>query len=202
MDGAKTVKIVLNSVTESVKNYASSDLPLLAKISVPFTLLAVPLVGGHGAGIAAFGSAIGVPVLLLIFLGTAGIAAILEPFATSKTVRNQIVSILTLIACAEAMRGINAAIATGTQGPPSDPLRRDMPEDEREISATLLAMDPYVFEQHVMSFFLTAGLPAKVTKKSSDGGVDGFATPKRANSRPVQAQRPRKFGWQRDGPTV
>jgi restriction system protein len=121
MDGKKTVGIVVNSVTASVKNYVSADLPLAAKIAVPFTLLAMPIVGGHGAGIAAFGSAIGLPVLLLIFLGTAGIAAVLEPFVTSKSIRNQILLILTSIACAEAIRRINAAVETGTQGVPRDP---------------------------------------------------------------------------------
>lgn len=175
MDGAKTAKIVLNSVTESVKNYRSADLPLAVKISLPITLLAMPFVGLHGAGIAAFGGAIGLPVFLLIFLGTTGIAAILEPFAASKEARNQIVSILTLIACAEAMRRINAAVETGTQGPPTNPVRCEMPEDEREIRAKLLTMDPYSFERHVMSFFEAAGLQASVTKKSSDMGVDGFA---------------------------
>lgn len=98
MDGAKTARIVLNSVTESIKNYKSADLPLAVKISIPVTLMSVPFVGLHGAGIAAFGGAIGLPVFILIFLGTAGIAAILEPFAANEKARNQIISILAMIA--------------------------------------------------------------------------------------------------------
>lgn len=175
MDGQKTVRIVVNAVTESVKNYASADLPLAVKLSVPLTLLAVPFVGGQGAGIAALGGAVGLPVLLLIFLGTAGITAILEPFAASKDARNHLGFILGLIARDEVLRHIRAAIKNGSQGAPSKPVPTEMPEDEREIQASLLAMDPYRFENHVMSFFEAAGLQAWVTKKSSDMGVDGFA---------------------------
>ncbi len=64
---------IAKSVSEAVSNYRSSDLPLPMKIALPATLAAIPLVGEHAAGIAAFGGALGVPVLLLIFLRAAGI---------------------------------------------------------------------------------------------------------------------------------
>jgi restriction system protein len=89
--------------------------------------------------------------------------------------RKLIVSILTLIACAEAMRRVNAAIESGSQGPPEEPVRSKMPKGECEIQNILLAMDPYVFESHVMSFFKAGGMHACVTKKSNDKGFDGFA---------------------------
>src|SRR5258708_6811095 len=69
------IKAIANSVSEAVSNYRKSDLPWSMKIALPATLAAIPLVGGHGAGIAAFGGDFGVPVLLLIFLGAAGIAS-------------------------------------------------------------------------------------------------------------------------------
>ncbi len=73
------------------------------------------------------------------------------------------------------MRRINAAIDSGTQGVPKSPVRSEMPQDEREIQDSLLAMDPFVFESHVMSFFTELDPSASVTQRSADGGIDGFA---------------------------
>lgn len=50
---------IAKSVSEAVSNYRKSDLPLSMKIALPATLAAIPLVGGHAAGIAAFGGALG-----------------------------------------------------------------------------------------------------------------------------------------------
>lgn len=75
------------SVSEAVSNYRKSDLPLSMKIALPATLAAVPLVGGQAAGIAAFGGAFGVPVLSLVFLGTAGITSIIETIVTDPEAR-------------------------------------------------------------------------------------------------------------------
>jgi restriction system protein len=62
------IKAIANSVSEAVSNYRKSDLSWSMKIALPATLAAIPLVGGHAAGVAAFGGAVGVPVLLLVFL--------------------------------------------------------------------------------------------------------------------------------------
>ena len=56
------------SISATASNYRKSNLPLSMKIALPATLAAIPFVGGHAAGIAAFGGALGVPVLLLVFL--------------------------------------------------------------------------------------------------------------------------------------
>jgi hypothetical protein len=175
MDSQKTAKIALNSVVESVKNYKSANLPLAVKVSVPLTLLAVPLFGGQGAGIAAFGSALGLPVLLLIFLGTTGITTIIEAFVGNANARTYLGAVMDLIARDEMLRAIKAAMKNGTQGEPAEPFRFDMPEDEAELRARLYVMDPYEFEKHVMSFFKAADMLAAATKKSGDKGVDGFA---------------------------
>lgn len=171
-DARKTAQIVLNSVFESVKNYKNADLPLAVKVSIPLTLLAVPVIGGHGAGIAALGSAIGLPALVLVFLGSAGITSVLETFARHPSARASLAAILALIAHDEVLRQIKAAIKAGRQGPPRQPVRSEMPEDEVAIRLKLLSMDPIEFESHVMSFF---GDTAAVTQQCHDGEIDGFA---------------------------
>jgi restriction system protein len=52
------IKAITNSVSEAVSNYRKSDLPWSMKIALPATLAAIPLVGGHAAGVAAFGGAV------------------------------------------------------------------------------------------------------------------------------------------------
>jgi hypothetical protein len=175
MDAKKTAQIVLNSIVESVKNYKNADLPLAVKVAIPLTLLAVPVIGGQGAGVAALGSAIGLPVLLLIFLGSAGITSIIEAFVGNAQARPYLGAMMALIAHDEMLRQIRAAIKNGTQGAPREPIRSEMPEDEIALRAKLIAMEPFEFENHVMSFFRDAGLDTVVTPRSNDGGIDGFA---------------------------
>lgn len=176
IDTSKSIKIVFNGVAAAVKNYKTADLPLAVKVALPLTLAALPIAGGHSAGIAAFGSAIGVPVLLLIFLGSAGVTSIIEACANSVDTRAFVEGIMQQIVRDEALRKMRADIKNGVQGVPEHPMRSTMPENEMEISDSLLKMDPYNFEHHVMSYFrgdLIQG--AYVTRKSADKGVDGFA---------------------------
>ena len=86
-----TIAAIARSVSEAASNYRKSDLPLSMKIALPATLAAIPLVGGHAAGIAAFGGSLGVPVLLLVFLGTAGITSIIEAAVASAALTSKIV---------------------------------------------------------------------------------------------------------------
>jgi hypothetical protein len=175
MNAKKTARIVLNSVVEAVKNYKNADLPLAVKVSIPLTLLAVPVIGGQGAGVAAFGSAIGLPVLLLFFLGTAGLTSIIDAFVNNPSIRPHILGIVAEIAHDEILRNIKAAMKEGTQGPPREPKRAEMPGDEAGIRATLFAMSPSEFEDHTMSFFRTIDPLATATPPGADGGIDGFA---------------------------
>ncbi|WP_081581697.1 cobaltochelatase subunit CobN [Pararhodospirillum photometricum] len=48
------------------------------KVAIPITAVATPVFWGQGVGVAAFGGAVGLPALLLVFLGSAGIGAILD----------------------------------------------------------------------------------------------------------------------------
>ncbi|CAN2042738.1 restriction system protein [Candidatus Magnetomoraceae bacterium gMMP-15] len=175
IDSKKTIQIIFNSVVESVKNYKNSDLPMSVKVAVPATLAAAAFVGGQGAGLAAFGGAIGVPVLLLIFLGSAGITSIIEAFFTKSESRDYISLIIAMISRDECLRRISKAMQEIMVKKPIAPLYFDMPDEEKILREKLIKMDPYDFERHVMSFFQLNGNFAWVTKKSNDFGVDGFA---------------------------
>jgi HJR/Mrr/RecB family endonuclease len=169
------VVAIANSVSEAVSNYRTSNLPWSMKIALPATLAAIPLVGGHAAGIAAFGGAVGVPVLLLIFLGTAGITSIIEAVVTSPEGRTRIAEIIDVIIEDERLRRTSAQMKAAMKEQPMDPTRFAMPAEEIALRQYLLSMDPFDFERHSMSFFEGVGLEAWVTRKSNDFGVDGFA---------------------------
>lgn len=176
LDARSVVTTAFSGVVSAVKRYAKSDLPIAAKVAVPVTLLAMPLLAGQGAGIAAFGSAIGVPVLLLIFIGTAGITAIIEACTTHEAARAYTAFMLRRIAEDEAFRAFRAAMRRGDQCAPEAPVRSPMPEDQALRRAMLLAMDPVEFERHVMSFFEGPDTEdVSITRQTGDKGIDGFA---------------------------
>jgi hypothetical protein len=176
LNAKRTVAVAFNSVADAVKNYSKSDLPLGAKLAIPATLLSLPFAAGHAAGIAAFGTAVGMPVLLLIFIGTAGITAIIEACATNEVARAYVENVMAHVARDEAFRRFRWAMRHGEQGPPEPPVRCEMPPDQEAIVSTLLTMDPIAFEKHVMSFFLVEGLAdASMTRRTSDEGIDGLA---------------------------
>jgi restriction system protein len=188
LDARRTVAVAFNGVSDAVKNYSSSDLPLGAKLAIPATVLAIPFAGGHAAGIAAFGTAVGVPVLLLIFIGSAGITAIIEACATNEMTRAYVKTILNQIAWDEAYRRFRAAMQSGEQGAPEAPVRCEMPPDRDLAIAKYLEMDPFTFEKHVMSFFLGNGLTgAFATKATNDHGIDGQARHRGAGRSTMQA---------------
>jgi restriction system protein len=166
---------VANSVSEAVSNYRKSNLSWSMKIALPATLAAIPLVGGHAAGIAAFGGALGVPVVLLIFLGAAGITSIIEVVVTSPEPQTHIAEIIDLIISDERLRRTSAQMKAAMKEQPMDPTRFAMPVEEVALREHLLDMDPFNFERHSMSFFERAGLEAWAIRKSNDFGVDGFA---------------------------
>ncbi|WP_035660795.1 restriction endonuclease [Bradyrhizobium sp. Ec3.3] len=166
---------IAKSVSETVSNYRNSDLPLSMKIALPATLAAMPLFGGHAAGIAAFGGALGVPVLLLIFVGTAGITSIIEAVVSSPEARPHIVEIIDAIVQDERLRRASAEMKAAMKEQPMDPTRFAVPPEDLALRAYLLTMDPFQFERHTMSFFDAAGLESWTTRKSNDFGVDGFA---------------------------
>ena len=170
-----TIVAIGNSVSEAVSNYRKSNLSWSMKIALPATIAAIPLVGVQGAGIAAFGGALGLPVVLLIFLGTAGITSIIEAVVTNPEARTHIAEIIDVIIEDERLRRTTAQMKAAMKAQPMDPTRFAMPVEEMALRQHLLSMDPFDFERHSMSFFLSAGLEAWATRKSNDFGVDGFA---------------------------
>jgi restriction system protein len=170
-----TIVAITKSVSETVMNYRKSSLPLSMKIALPATLAAIPLIGGHAAGIAAFGGALGVPVLLLIFLGAAGITSIIESVVTSPEAHIHIAEIIDVIIGDEQLRRASAEMKAAMKAQPTDPKHFATPVEELARRQFLLTMDPYDFERHCMSFFQKAGLVAWTTPPSNDLGADGFA---------------------------
>ena len=166
---------IFRSVGTAVKNYRDADLPWAVKIAVPVTLAASAVVGGQGAGILAFGSGIGVPVLLLLFLGTAGVTAILEAVLSKSEASSYLTVVLALIARDAVLLQIKPWLRDAMQADMAEPRAQPMPTDVIALRARLLAMNPFDFERHVMVFFQQQGLVSWITKKSNDGGVDGFA---------------------------
>ncbi|WP_353571635.1 restriction endonuclease [Candidatus Albibeggiatoa sp. nov. BB20] len=174
LDSRKTVGVMFRSVEQAVENYKNADLPLAIKVAIPATLAAATIVGGQGVGIAAFGTAIGLPVLLLIFIGTAGITTIIEAFFSQSESQNYISLVMAIIATDELLRQTNKALKKAMISEPKEPKSFEMPSEEKALREILLNMDSYDFESHIMSFFQKYGL-AWVTKKSNDAGIDGFA---------------------------
>ena len=170
-----TIAMVAKSVSEAVSNYKNSNLPLSMKIALPATLAAIPLVGVQGAGIAAFGGAVGLPVLLLVFLGATGITSIIEAVVTNPEVRPHIAEIVDVIIQDERLRRTSSEMKAAMKAQPVDPTRFAVPREEIALRVHLLQMDPFQFERHMMSFFDAAGLESWATRKSNDFGVDGFA---------------------------
>lgn len=165
---------MLNGAIEAVRNYKDSNLPLPVKLAVPVTMAAAAGVGGQAVGLAGFGSAIGAPVLLLVFLGVAGLTSVLEVFLGDAAARDYISAAMALIVRDEVYRRARKDLQEAMRAAPAAPWRQSMPEDEAALRAALLAMDPFDFERHVMAFFQAQGLLAWVTKKSNDAGIDGF----------------------------
>jgi restriction system protein len=175
MDTKRLAQGIFRSVSEAFENYKNADLPLALKIAIPVTIGAGVVVGGQGVGIAGFGTAIGAPVLLLIFLGVAGITSVLEAFLSRSEARDYISVVLSLIARDELLRRANNSMRKAMAEDIVAPKQKAYTKEIEAIRDLLLNMDAYDFEKHVMSFFQQQGLISWVTKKSNDFGVDGFA---------------------------
>jgi restriction system protein len=163
------------SVAEGFTNYKRSDLPLSVKVAIPATLAALPLLGGQAAGVAAFGSAIGVPVLLLIFLGVSGITAVIEAVIKDPAARAEVAKIIDVILEDERLRETKVGLRAAMKDRPIDPCRFEVPSDEVALRQHLSRMDPFDFERHAMSFYQRSGMIAWTTPRSNDFGMDGAA---------------------------
>ncbi len=174
-DSRRLASNVVGAVGEAYRNYRTSNTPLAVKVAIPITLTAAAVLGGQSVGIAGFGSAIGMPVLLIIFLGVAGITSVLEAVLSSPDARNYVSIIAYMVANDEILRRSSHTMRKAMSEEVAPPKRKSADDESVGIRTLLLSMNPFDFEAHVMSFFQEAGLFAWVTKKSNDAGVDGFA---------------------------
>lgn len=175
LGSGKGVAFVADLVRKSIADYRSSSLPFPVKVALPVTLMALPLLGGQGLGMAALGGALGGPALLLVFLGTAGISSILESVAATCGPVGYSRAVDELVSRDPVLSGTSAPLREAMRAEPRRAVRYDLPRDEDQLRRALQGMDPFDFECHVMSFFEGSGMEAWVTRKSNDMGVDGFA---------------------------
>ena len=166
--------ILANAARTSVLNYGGSGMPLALKVAMPVTLGGLALLGTQGAGIVAFGGGVGLPVALLLFLGTAGATTVVEAFVKDRGVRDPLTKLMMTLIAADTSRRIDKELLRAMRADAMVPERAEVPSDHTAILEHLVAMDPFAFERHVMTFFEDMGHKVGVTPKSNDGGFDGY----------------------------
>jgi restriction system protein len=166
--------ILANAARTSVLNYGGSGMPLALKVAMPVTLGGLALLGTQGAGIVAFGGGVGLPVALLLFLGTAGATTVVEAFAKDRGVRDPLTKLMMTLIAADSARRIDKELLRAMRADAMVPERAEVPSDHTAILDHLVTMDPFVFERHVMTFFEDMGYTVGVTPKANDGGFDGY----------------------------
>jgi restriction system protein len=141
-------------------------------------LPAILLLGPAAIGLAAFGTAIGLPMLLFAFvfaLAVVGVITLIKSLRKNPESQSYIAAIVAQIARDESLRQLKATLRKAMVAQPVEPKKQATHPAEETLRRQLLMMDPFEFERHVMSFFQEKHLFAWVTKKSNDAGVDGFA---------------------------
>lgn len=174
------VSDLAGQVAAAVMGYRTADVPWAVKIAIPPTLLAAPVDGWpvfalQGAGMAAFGRGIGLPALLLVNLGAAGITAVVEGVVATPQSAAGIALVAARILREGPARPMAGWVAEAMVDDPEAPCAAAMPKEGEAVRAALLALPPGAFERHVMSFFEKAGLEAVVTPRAKERGLDGYA---------------------------
>ncbi|MFO1002295.1 MAG: hypothetical protein U0936_18360, partial [Planctomycetaceae bacterium] len=168
VDTLRAGKLMANIAVTSLQNYKASSLPLALKVALPVTALGTAIFGAQGAGIAAFGSAMGAPVALLLFLGTAGATSIIEAFIRDRSVRDPLTKLMLTFVAFETSRRAKKELLAAMRADAMTPLRATVPDEDLPLLEFLLQMDPILFERHVMSFFEQCGHPTGLTARSND----------------------------------
>ncbi len=167
-------QLLAKTLQTSLNQYYGSKLPLALKVAIPVTVVGASVFGSQAAGVAAFGTGIGLPVVLLMFLGTAGATTIVEAFVKDRTVRDPLTKLMLMFVAFESARRAKKELLDAMRADAMVPERAQVPSDCDEILAYLMEMDPVAFERHVMSFFEQDGHPTGLTARSNDFGVDGY----------------------------
>lgn len=188
-DSRETLQVVGRAAREAIRNYRKADLPLAIKVATPITALGVAAFGMKGAGIAAFGGAVGMPVAVLLFLGTAGVTSVLEAFVKDKRIGSPHAQIVLTLIALEGTRRYRKSFLESLQQSVTVPERSATPDDDIALLRMLRKMHPTDFERHVMSFFIGDDRHVGVTPHSNDFGVDGFVTEPDGSVTVVQCKR-------------
>lgn len=174
MDLMEATRVMTRVVKESLSNYKDSSLPLSMKVALPVSVAGVSMFGLQGVGIAGFGTAIGMPVVVVLFLGTAGITSILESMIGKGKVSGPQARLILALIALEGTRRMNNEFLKSLQKDATVPRRSSLPEDYDLLLQQLRTMDPFLFERHVMSFFESMEHEVGVTPCSNDFGLDGY----------------------------
>ena len=164
VDTKRFAQLLGNTILTSVREYKGANLPLSLKVALPVTVAGAGFLGFKGAGVAAFGGAIGLPVVLLLFLGTAGTTAIIDAFVKDRDVRDPLTRLLLMLVAFETARRARKEFLDALRADATVPKRADCPHEHNALIEHLTQMDPNVFERHVMSFFEEDGHPVGVTQ--------------------------------------
>lgn len=174
VNSMRTVQLLLNTVGTSASNFYGASLPLALKLAIPVSLVGASVFGMQGAGLVAFGSGIGLPVVLLLFLGVAGVTTVVEAFIKDRNVRDPLTKLLLMFVAFESTRRAKKELLDAMRADAMVPAKSNVPTAVDEVLDFLLKMDPIAFERHVMSFFELDGHPTGMTPRSNDFGVDGY----------------------------
>lgn len=146
--------------------------PAAARFS---TAAGSPVRGGNAhlrMGLAALGGAAALPAMLLAYVGAVGVTTLLDALVKGGDGASQPPA--GKIRLRAEPHGRVAVRAVPTAAARVEPFIRCEREEE-DLRRSLLNMDPFDFERHVMSFFARDGMESWVTGKAHDRGVDGFA---------------------------
>ncbi|SFI46500.1 Restriction endonuclease [Planctomicrobium piriforme] len=174
IDTLRLAKLLTNTLGTSIANYRGANLPLSLKVALPVTAVGATFFGMKYAGLAAMGSGIGLPVILLLFLGTAGATAVVEGFIKDRSIRDPLTKLLITFVAFETARRAKKELLDAMRADAMVPERAQVPDDAVALLTFLMQMDPVAFERHVMSFFEKNGYPTGLTARSNDFGVDGY----------------------------
>jgi hypothetical protein len=175
MNSLKALQVIGDLLRDVGRTYCDSNYPMALKVALPATAVSASVIGAQGAGIAAFGTAIGLPVLFLVFIGVAGVTSVIEAFIKDPSSRDPLVKLIDTLIKYENQRRISKELAAAMRAEPAMPERStDLPSEDLPLIASLRMMDSYDFEKHTMSFFQSWGFDTAVTRKSNDFGLDGY----------------------------
>jgi len=174
IDVKRFAKLMGSSAFTTARNYKDLRLPLAIKVALPITAVGTAFFGLQGAGLVAFGGGIGTPVVLLLFLGVAGVTSVIEAFAREGTIRDPLTKLLITFVAFDTARRVRKDLADALRAEAVIPERSEVPLGRAALKVRLLTMDPIVFERHVMSFFQRDGHTVGLTPVTNDFGVDGF----------------------------